>query len=371
MDLEYRASLKYALLVAVILYLLHFVYEEYIKEIITTSYKKTKNDNYNIIQYQYIQMSNNSLSDKMLPSHAFWKINSYSRSIILKISKMREDCGELCDTSRVGTPGLYFNHTTANINCSALFRIPYLDMGHGLKKAPRMIPYQLISEFTMNKRMTLKLWYFNQGFMNNKKVLNWTEKLINEQIKQVANGTLKGSYSIKVTAILLQGLKLAGNIKNGRVLVIGSERPWVEACALYLGANQVVTLNYAKIISTHPKVISMLPNEFSDQFLNGSLHTFDAVVTFSSVEHSGLGRYGDTLNPWADIITVARAWCVTKPGGTLTIGVPWGKDELIFNAHRQYGKLRYPYLATNWKQKHCVHWPNVDPVYVFTKSIIT
>ena len=26
-----------------------------------------------------------------------------------------------------------------------------------------------------------------------------------------------------------------------------------------------------------------------------------------------LGRYGDALNPWGDILTVARAWCVSSP----------------------------------------------------------
>ena len=25
------------------------------------------------------------------------------------------------------------------------------------------------------------------------------------------------------------------------------------------------------------------------------------------------GRYGDPLNPWADIITVAEAWCASRP----------------------------------------------------------
>ena len=35
---------------------------------------------------------------------------------------------------------------------------------------------------------------------------------------------------------------------------------------------------------------------------------FDAVVSFSSIEHSGLGRYGDALNPWGDLIAAAQAW---------------------------------------------------------------
>ena len=25
------------------------------------------------------------------------------------------------------------------------------------------------------------------------------------------------------------------------------------------------------------------------------------------------GRYGDPLNPWGDIITIAQAWCASNP----------------------------------------------------------
>jgi hypothetical protein len=52
-------------------------------------------------------------------------------------------------------------------------------------------------------------------------------------------------------------------------------------------------------------------------FLKGELGPFDAVVTFSSAEHSGLGRYGDGLNPWGDMIAIARGWRVTKKRGSL------------------------------------------------------
>jgi hypothetical protein len=46
----------------------------------------------------------------------------------------------------------------------------------------------------------------------------------------------------------------------------------------------------------------MTPLQFRKSYLSDTLGTFDAIVTFSSVEHSGLGRYGDALNPWGDII---------------------------------------------------------------------
>ena len=50
---------------------------------------------------------------------------------------------------------------------------------------------------------------------------------------------------------------------------------------------------------------------------------------------------------------MAKAWCVTRPGAPLYIGVPGelgGKDVLVWNAHRHYGRLRYPHLVANWEQ---------------------
>ena len=65
-----------------------------------------------------------------------------------------------------------------------------------------------------------------------------------------------------------------------------------------------------------------------------------------------LGRYGDSLNPWADIITIAQAWCVSKQEAKMAIGVPTyvnGRDRIEFNAGRVYGPILYPYMVTNWK----------------------
>ena len=114
------------------------------------------------------------------------------------------------------------------------------------------------------------------------------------------------------------------------------------------GALSVTTLEYGVIDSKHHRVTTLLPKEFRRQWK--SLSRFDAVVTFSSVEHSGLGRYGDALNPWGDVLEVARAKCVANNGASLTIGVPFGQDEVVFNAHRVYGSGRYPYLVSNWRQ---------------------
>ncbi len=99
-----------------------------------------------------------------------------------------------------------------------------------------------------------------------------------------------GTYGEDETNKLITALRNTPHIKDGRVLVIGSEKPWVEACCLLCGAREVVTLEYGKIISEHPQIKTMTPVEFRKAFLDRILGMFDAVVTFSSVEHSGLGR---------------------------------------------------------------------------------
>ncbi|XP_062590638.1 uncharacterized protein LOC134252232 isoform X1 [Saccostrea cucullata] len=285
-----------------------------------------------------------------------------------EIEIIRRDCGQLCNTSRPGSPGPYFNHVTAPVNCEAIFKNTYIDKGHGLKEAPRYIPNKLLKDFTMNFQLPVSEWYFDMPYLNTKsKTPVWTKESVEHQISLAKKGILDGTYDSSETNALRDGLKHAPGVKDGRVLVIGSENPWVEACVLEAGAKEVVTLEYGEIRSLHPKIKTFIPQAFRMAYLNKTLGEFDAVVTFSSVEHSGLGRYGDGLNPWGDIIAIARAWCVTKKGGSLTIGVMFDneKDYIQFNAARYYGKIRYPYLATNWKQHYRGH--GSQKIHVFVK----
>merc|ERR1712050_641961 len=140
------------------------------------------------------------------------------------------------------------------------------------------------------------------------------------------------------------------NIKEKHILVVGSTSPWVESVLLYLGAEEVTTLEYASQKNEHPKLKLVTPEELRKSVMEGIVTEFDAMVTFSSIEHSGLGRYGDSLNPWGDLITMAQSWCLLKQGGRALVGVPSGKDGIAFNSNRVYGKIMLPHLFANWKQ---------------------
>ena len=82
-------------------------------------------------------------------------------------------------------------------------------------------------------------------------------------------------------------------VKGKHVLVIGSQSPWLEAILIAQGADHVTTLEYSRIECAHPKITTLTPSALAAARAEGSLEPFDAVVTFSSLEHGGLGRYGD------------------------------------------------------------------------------
>jgi SAM-dependent methyltransferase len=54
------------------------------------------------------------------------------------------------------------------------------------------------------------------------------------------------------------------------------------------------------------------------------------------VEHIGLGRYGDRLDPTGDLKAMAELRRVLAPAGTLLFVVPVGRPRIMFNAHRIY-----------------------------------
>jgi len=54
------------------------------------------------------------------------------------------------------------------------------------------------------------------------------------------------------------------------------------------------------------------------------------------LEHVGLGRYGDPLDPQGSTKGASELQRVLKPGGQLYLSVPVGRAKVCFNAHRVF-----------------------------------
>lgn len=68
-------------------------------------------------------------------------------------------------------------------------------------------------------------------------------------------------------------------------------------------------------------------------FADGSI---DSISSLHAVEHFGLGRYGDPIDPDACFKAMASLARVLAPGGRLYFAVPIGRERVEFNAHRVF-----------------------------------
>jgi hypothetical protein len=85
-------------------------------------------------------------------------------------------------------------------------------------------------------------------------------------------------------------------------------------------------LNLDNIISL-PGDLMCLP------FLDNSLESLSCMHV---VEHIGLGRYGDTIDPNGDLLAIEELKRVVSKGGHLIFVAPVGVPRIKFNTHRIY-----------------------------------
>ena len=183
-------------------------------------------------------------------------------------------------------------------------------------------------------------------------VLDWNSAYIDKYCSALASGDAQGTYGAVDDMNFRGGLAQVPGLTGSTGMVLGSERPWVECIALAAGAAAVWTFEYATIRSTHPQLFAKPTKVMAAESIAGTLPLFDWIACYSSLEHSGLGRYGDAINPDADKEALEQAWCLLKPGGFLILGMPMSCKEdgyIEYNAHRVYGYRRIAYVAEGFE----------------------
>lgn len=257
----------------------------------------------------------------------------------------------------------HFPRLIASYNCPTL----WYDTACAINwPPPARPPIEHWSKFTMGRNIPVTYLYFAQKYAGTS-TRTWTRQVIDSYIKKTKQlREIMRKQELEYTKVnkicsygKQQTLDIAKTLQNWNkevfdrnVLVIGSEKPWLEGMLLGYGARKVTTLEYGFIVSEHPNVQTIDSNTMRKEILSGytqAFGSFDTAFSFSSIEHSGLGRYGDPVNPFADIEQVAQISCLIKKGGTLFLGLPIGADKLEWNAHRIYGKFRLPLLTLNFQ----------------------
>jgi hypothetical protein len=90
----------------------------------------------------------------------------------------------------------------------------------------------------------------------------WTKETIHEMLQSLSNSTTKGTYGVDVAKELRDLIKSKMDISGKSVLIIGSERPWLEVITLYAGVLKVITLNMGELSRNVLSLIHILLMNF-------------------------------------------------------------------------------------------------------------
>lgn len=206
------------------------------------------------------------------------------------------------------------------------------------------IPDNLLQTFTMNGFVRIKFdWYYSD---TSGEILNWTNDFYTDLKKTVSKAVKDDGDIYYSTDNLIPKLFQKYPIHSKTVAVIGSATPLYEAYIDYFGGKPL-TIEYRKI--THNTNLKTYTFDEAVRKINkGSLQT-DNAFCYSSIEHSGLGRYGDYIDPEGDLFTMQMIKKMVKPGGLLFLQIPVGRDLLLWNNTRIYGPHRLLLLLEGWK----------------------
>ncbi|MBI3508060.1 MAG: DUF268 domain-containing protein [Chlamydiia bacterium] len=205
---------------------------------------------------------------------------------------------------------------------------------------PRHIPPEQIQAFTLEGQIPVSYWYFNNTYSAVQPLVYTYEAIETMKSRVLAREVNHyGSTDPFLYAALDQF-----PIRGKKVAIMGSIIPWYEAMVLAYGGKPT-TIDYNRIVSEHPDVRTLTVEEYEK-----NPEMFDAVISISSYEHDGLGRYGDPIAPRGDFMAMEKTKKMLVPRGLLFLAVPIGKDHLVWNAHRVYGAIRLPLLLAGWKR---------------------
>lgn len=206
-----------------------------------------------------------------------------------------------------------------------------------MQAPPKTIPFELLDRYTLNGKAKVRDWYH---FESSSRRRVFTLDQIDEYRQKVRRR--ETCYYGATDSYLYDALNKYP-IAGKTVAILGSLKPWYECICLEHGAIPI-TIEYNKIDNQAGLWECMTVDEF-----NKNPRIFDCAFSISSFEHDGLGRYGDPLNPEADLQAMANTKKMLERGSLIYLSIPVGVDAIWWTAHRVYGKARLPLLLKDWK----------------------
>lgn len=131
------------------------------------------------------------------------------------------------------------------------------------------------------------------------------------------------------------GAKMVFKIKPKKVIDIGSTALLVGIISQY---TETESIDIRPIPASVPNLICRQGSVIDLPYPDSSV---EYIMSLCVIEHIGLGRYGDPIDPQGPNKAAVEISRVIRPGGYLIISVPVGPPCIVFNAHQIFSKQEF------------------------------
>ena len=128
-----------------------------------------------------------------------------------------------------------------------------------------------------------------------------------------------------------QGAWLARRLQEAEInkhVDVGSSVLTVSVLSAYV---ETIFVDYRPLKASLPGLTAIAGTILNLPFADNSLPSLSCLHV---IEHIGLGRYGDTLDPLGSVKAAIELQRVLRVGGSLFLSLPIGRERICFNAHR-------------------------------------
>jgi hypothetical protein len=148
--------------------------------------------------------------------------------------------------------------------------------------------------------------------------------MLGEQLEQA--GTISDDYF----ALDLWAAQTTKTLEVSQHLDVGSRLDGYVAHVLTFSSLDVLDI---RDLNSNVRGLNFVKGD--GRFLNEiEDNSYDLVSSLHAIEHFGLGRYGDPIDPLGYLKAVRSFVRVTRNQGHLLLGFPAGSGEVLFNAQR-------------------------------------
>jgi len=133
-----------------------------------------------------------------------------------------------------------------------------------------------------------------------------------------------------------QGAWLARRVRAAKIIKhvdIGSSVLTISVLSAHV---ETVFVDYRPLKVSLPGLTSIAGNILDLQFPDDSIESLSCLHV---IEHIGLGRYGDPIDPLGSVKAALELQRVVSRGGSLYLSLPVGRERVCFNAHRVHSPI--------------------------------